>query len=144
MSWVALSGNQVVTWANLQDAVDNNVFIKIGAIPPAGVSANKAVTKLGALTAVDIQSAPLAGKADNQLVVKNDLVASVKTYYKLTACGGGADAWTSINPSLGYGQRYILPSSTPTYYYYSGVTQNTLPAGYNGSIQLVAGATYCP
>ena len=144
MPWSTISNNQTVSWDNLQNAVDNNVFIKIGAIPPSGVSGSRQVTKLGALTTVDIQSSPLAGKSDNQLVVKSNLVATPATYYQLNNCSGGAAAWTKITPTLGNGQRYILPSSTPVYYTYNGVSQTTLPAGYNGSIQIVSGQTGCP
>ena len=144
MSWAGIASNQTVSWANLQDAVNNNVFIQIGLIPPTGIPSNREITKTGALSAVDIQSAPLAGKTNNQLVVKSNLVATAATYYNLNNCSGGAAAWTKITPTLGVGQRYILPSSTPTYYTYNGVSQTTLPAGYNGSIQIVSGQTGCP
>lgn len=144
MSWSGISNNQTVTWANLQDAVDYNVFIKIGTIPPPGKSSNEAVTKLGALTTVDIQTSFLASKSDNQLVVKSNLVATPYTYYQLYNCSGGPQAWTKITPTLGTGQRYVLPSSSPVFYYYTGFSQTTLPGGYNGSIQIVSGQTGCP
>jgi hypothetical protein len=144
MSWAGLANNQCVTWANLQSAVDNNVFIQIGLIPPSGIPSNREITKVGALVAVDIQSSPLSGKSDNQLVVKSNLVAVAATYYQLNNCSGGAAAWTKIAPALGYGQRYVLPGFSPTYYWYNGTSQTTLPAGYNGSIQIVSGQTYCP
>ena len=144
MSWAGIASNQCVSWNNLIDAVNNNVFIQILPMPPSGVSGTREVTKLGAITHVDIQSSPLSGKTDNQLVVKSNLVASAYTYYQLNNCSGGAAAWTKITPTLGTGQRYILPSGSPTYYYYNGISQTTLPAGYNGSIQIVSGQTYCP
>lgn len=144
MAWATLASNQCVSWANLQDAVNNNVFIQIGLIPPPGIPSNREITKTGALSAVDIESAPLAGKSNNQLVVKSNLVAPAYTYYQLTNCSGGAQAWTKITPVLGTGQRYVLPSITPVFYYYTGTSQTTLPSGYNGSIQIVSGQTYCP
>jgi hypothetical protein len=144
MSWAGLANNQCVTWANLQNAVDNNVFIQIGSIPPTGIPSNREITKLGALTTVDIQTSPLVGKTDNQLVVKSNLVATPATYYQLNNCSGGAAAWTKIAPTLGVGQRYVLPSITPVFYTYNGTSQTTLPAGYNGSIQIVSGQTGCP
>lgn len=144
MAWINLASNQAVTWDNLQDAVNNNIFIKIGLIPPSGVPGNREVTKLGALTTIDCQASYLSGKSDNQLVVKSNLVATAYTYYQLTACGGGAAVWTKILPTLGVGQRYVLPGITPLFYYYNGTNQTTLPAGYNGSIQIVVGSTYCP
>jgi len=144
MSWAGLASNQTVSWANLQSAVDNNVFIQIGLIPPSGIPSNREITKTGALAAVDIEAAPLAGKSNNQLVVKSNLVATPATYYQLNNCSGGAAAWTKIAPALGVGQRYVLPGISPTFYTYSGVSQTTLPAGYNGSIQIVSGQTGCP
>jgi hypothetical protein len=144
MSWAGLANNQTVSWANLQSAVDNNVFIQIGSIPPPGIPSNREITKTGALSAVDIESAPLSGKSNNQLVVKSNLVAVAATYYQLTHCSGGPVAWTKIAPTLGFGQRYVLPGFSPVYYYYNGTSQTTLPAGYNGSIQIVSGQTYCP
>jgi hypothetical protein len=130
MSWAGIASNQCVSWANLQDAVNNNVFIQIGLIPPPGIPSNREITKLGALTTVDIQTAPLS--------------ASAYTYYQLNHCSGGPAAWTKITPALGFGQRYVLPSGSPVFYYYNGINQTTLPAGYNGSIQIVSGQTYCP
>jgi hypothetical protein len=144
MSWAGIASNQTVSWANLQDAVSNNVFIQIGLIPPPGIPSNREITKLGALTTVDIQTTPLVGTSDNQLVVKSELVASAYTYYQLNHCSGGPAAWTKITPVLGLGQRYVLPGISPVFYYYNGISQTTLPAGYNGSIQIVSGSTYCP
>jgi hypothetical protein len=144
MSWAGIASNQCVSWDNLIDAVNNNVFVQLLPMPPSGVSGSREVTKLGALTHVDIQSSPLSGKTDNQLVVKSNLVAPAYTYYQLNNCSGGAAAWTRINPVLGVGQRYVLPSGSPVFYYYNGTNQTTLPAGYNGSIQIVSGQTYCP
>lgn len=144
MSWAGIASNQAVSWANLQDAVSNNVFIQIGLIPPPGVPSNREITKLGAITTVDVQAAPLSGTANNQLVVKGELVPTVYTYYQLNHCSGGPQAWTKILPVLGLGQRYVLPGVSPVFYYYNGISQTTLPAGYNGSIQIVSGQTYCP
>lgn len=144
MSWAGIANNQGVSWNSLIDAVSNNVFVQLLPMPPSGVSGTRLVTKTGALSYVDIQSSPLSGKTDNQIVVKSNLVSPSYTYYQLNNCSGGAAAWTRITPTLGTGQRYILPSSTPTYYTYGGVSQTTLPAGYNGSIQIVSGQTGCP
>lgn len=144
MSWAGIASNQAVSWNNLIDAVANNVFIQILPMPPSGVSGSREVTKLGAITHVDVQAAPLSGTADNQLVVKSELVPTVYTYYQLNHCSGGPQAWTKILPVLGLGQRYVLPGFSPVFYYYNGIYQTTLPAGYNGSIQIVAGSTYCP
>jgi hypothetical protein len=144
MSWAGIASNQCVSWNNLIDAVNNNVFVQLLPMPPSGVSGTRQITKQDALSYVDIQSSPLSGKSSLQLVVKSNLVAPSYTYYQLNNCGGGAAAWTRINPVLGTGQRYVLPSGSPVFYYYNGTSQTTLPAGYNGSIQIVSGQTYCP
>jgi hypothetical protein len=144
MSWAGIASNQCVSWNNLIDAVNNNVFVQLLPMPPSGISGTRQITKQDALSYVDIQSSPLSGKTSLQLVVKSNLVATAATYYSLNNCSGGAAAWTKINPVLGTGQRYVLPSSTPVFYTYNGVSQTTLPAGYNGSIQIVSGQTGCP
>lgn len=144
MSWSGISSNQSVTWENLLDACNNNVFVQLLPMPPSGVSSKKCIRKDLVQSYAEVQSSPLSGTADNQTVAKSKLVAPSYTYYQLNNCSGGAAAWTRISPTLGTGQRYILPSSTPTYYTYNGVSQTTLPAGYNGSIQIVSGQTGCP
>jgi hypothetical protein len=144
MSWSGIASNQCVSWNNLIDAVNNNVFVQLLPMPPSGISGTRQITKQDALSYVEIQSSPLSSKTSLQLVVKSNLVAPSYTYYQLNNCSGGAAAWTRIAPTLGSGQRYILPSGSPTYYTYAGVSQGTLPAGYNGSIQIVSGQTGCP
>jgi len=73
MPWSSLATNQCVSLNNLRDAVANGVFIAISAIP----SGAKQITKTEALAYVDIQTSPLSSKASNQLVVKNNLNATV-------------------------------------------------------------------
>lgn len=147
MQWTSVASNQAVSWDSLNNACDNGVFLRLLTMPPSGVSATRCVTAGLVQSYVEVQSAPLSGVPSNELVVKSQLVAVSYTYYQLTSCSGAAAAWTRIAPTLGTGQRYILPSSTPTYYYYNGTSQGpqtTIPSGYNGSIQIVGGATYCP
>lgn len=147
MAWSGVASNQSVTFENLLDACNNGVFLQLLPMPPSGVSAKKCIRGDQVQSYVEIQSAPLSGTAANQTVAKSKIVAVEYTYYQLTPCGGGTTAWTRISPTLGVGQRYILPSYTPTYYYYNGTSQGpqtSIPSGYNGSIQRVSGATYCP
>jgi hypothetical protein len=147
MLWSSIPSNQQITFENLKEACDNGTFLQLLPMPPSGVSAKKCIRGDQVQSYVEIQSAPLSGTAANQTVAKSKIVAAQYTYYQLTSCGGGAAAWTRISPTLGVGQRYILPSSSPTYYYYNGTSQGpqtNIPSGYNGSIQRVSGATYCP
>jgi hypothetical protein len=147
MQWINVLSNQTVSWDSLKNACDNGVFLQLLTIPPSGVSASRCVTAGLIQSYVEIKSAPLSGVPNNELVVKSQLEAVSYTYYQLNSCNGGASAWTRIAPTLGNGQRYILPSSTPVFYTYNGNSQGpqtNIPSGYNGSIQIVSGQTGCP
>jgi hypothetical protein len=78
MSWSGIASNQCVSLNNLRDAIANNIFIAKTTVP----AGTKQITKTEALAYVDIQTAPLASKASNQLVVKNNLNAAVYTYQR--------------------------------------------------------------
>jgi hypothetical protein len=87
MPWSTIATNQCVSLNNLRDAIANGIFIAISSVP----SGTKQITKTEALAYVDIQTSPLASKASNQLVVKNNLNAAVYTYNRFdvntTTCG---------------------------------------------------------
>jgi hypothetical protein len=147
MQWTSVASNQTCSWDSLINACNNGYFLQLLPMPPSGVSASRCVRKELIQSYIEIQSAPLSGVPNNELVVKSQLVAIQYTYYQLTSCGGGAAAWTRIAPTLGIGQRYVLPGITPSFYYYNGTSQGpqtNIPSGYNGSIQIVSGSTYCP
>lgn len=144
MQWTSVASNQTCSWDSLINACNNGYFLQLLPMPPSGVPASRCVRRELIQSYIEIQSAPLSGVPNNELVVKSQLVAVQYTYYQLNACNGGPVAWTRIAPTLGYGQRYVLPSGSPVFYYYNGINQTTLPAGYNGSIQIVSGQTYCP
>lgn len=147
MQWINVASNQTCSWDSLLDACNNGYFLQLLPMPPSGESALRCVRRELIQSYIEIESAPLAGVPNNELVVKSQLVAVQYTYYQLTSCGGGAAAWTRIAPTLGLGQRYVLPGITPSFYYYNGTSQGpqtNIPSGYNGSIQIVSGSTYCP
>jgi hypothetical protein len=147
MQWGLVANNQTVSWDSLQSAVNNGFFLQIGAIPPAGTPLSRCIRRELIQSVIEIEPAPLAGVPNNELVIKSQLVGVTYTYYQLTACDGGAGAWTRIFPTLGVGQRYILPGFTNRFFYYNGTSlgpQIPIPSGYNGSIQRVTGSTYCP
>lgn len=58
------------------------------------------------------------------------------TYYELEGCDPADYAFTLLVPSLGAGQRYVLPGPPTKYYTYSGasITTCTVPVPYNSSI----------
>jgi hypothetical protein len=68
------------------------------------------------------------------------------TYYELEGCVDSDYAWTTINPSGGTGQRYVLPGVEPKFYRYTGSSNSytSAPSGYNGSIQIASGQMNCP
>jgi len=147
MQWINVASNQTCSWDSLQNACDNGYFLQLLPMPPSGVPASRCVRKELIQSYIEIQPGPLVGVPNNELVVKSQLVAIQYTYYQLTPCDGGAGAWTRIFPTLGVGQRYILPGFTNRFFYYNGISQGPqvmIPSGYNGSIQRVNGSTYCP
>ena len=103
MSWAGIASNQCVSLDNLRDAIANNIFIAKTTVP----AGTKQITKTEALAYVDIQTAPLASKASNQLVVKNNLNAAVYTYnrydFNLTTCvpTNPIPAWSYYNIPYG-------------------------------------------
>jgi hypothetical protein len=147
MQWINVASNQTCSWDSLQNACDNGFFLQLLPMPPSGQSALRCVRKELIQSYIEISPVPLVGVPNNELVVKSQLQAIQYTYYQLTPCDGGAGAWTRIFPTLGVGQRYILPGFTNRFFYYNGISQGpqvNIPSGYNGSIQIVSGSTYCP
>jgi hypothetical protein len=77
MSWVGLADNQIVSFNNLQDAVNNGYFTALTAIPVS----NEEITKTDASTYVNCWTgySLFANKASNQLIAKRDLVTTTST-----------------------------------------------------------------
>jgi len=68
------------------------------------------------------------------------------TYYELACCLPGDYAYTKITPTLGTGQRYVLPLiPDPKFYTYTGASTTTcsVPLPYQPSIQATL-LTGCP
>jgi hypothetical protein len=79
MPWSSLANNQMVTFNNLQDAVNTGVFTAKTSIPVS----NECITKTDANTYVNIDTSNggYASKSSNQLVAKQDLSTSVAPTY---------------------------------------------------------------
>jgi hypothetical protein len=76
MPWDDLANNQTISFTNLRDAVDTGVLSSnYSDITPS----NKQITKLDAqlFTNIDTSYPPYAEKANNQLVVKSDLISQI-------------------------------------------------------------------
>lgn len=155
MVWSAVADNQAISFNTLKEACDALIFLQVGTIPPSGVSGTKMI-KAGLIPGlVDVESAPLSGVPDNELVVKNQVVPVTRTYYRLSPCPTNplGVAWTRIAPTLIGGtvnilnKRYILFGSTNRYWTWDGTSvgpQTTIPSGYNGSIQKIDDTIGCP
>ena len=145
MNWSSVASNQTVSWNSLKNAIDNGIFTQLASpIPPSGVSEFRCIRKDLIQSYIDIESGPLVGVPDNELVTKSQLIASPTTYYRLLSCRGSADAWTKIVPVLTL-QRYRLPEFPSDHIYtYSGFSQTSFqPTGYNGAIVIVSGLSGC-
>jgi hypothetical protein len=78
MSWAGLTANQVVSIANLKDAVNTFVFIT-GASGFTGASGSQELLKrdAGNYVYIDTSNVSYTVKASNQLIVKNDLTPGI-------------------------------------------------------------------
>lgn len=139
MAWATLPDNQVVTFENLKEACDYGYLLQLLQLPPSGVSGKKCIRAELIQSYVEIEPGPLVGTTSSQLVVKSKIVGKQYVYYQLQGCDSAdGTAWTRQEPNLGVGQQYVLPSSSPKFYTYTGTftpLQTSLPNFYNGSIQ---------
>jgi hypothetical protein len=81
MSWKSIAGNQTVSRANLQNAIDTGVFIQKNGVP--GTETNRQITKANAQDYIytwDLYP-PFLSKASNQLPVKSNLAVQSNQVY---------------------------------------------------------------
>ena len=81
MSWKSIAGNQTISRANLQDAIDTGVFIAKNGVP--GTESNRQITKANAQDYIytwDLYPSFLS-KASNQLPVKSNLAVQSNQIY---------------------------------------------------------------
>ena len=92
---------------------------------------------------VETLTITLTGIGTTGSVTVNDTSLTPVTYYELAGCASGY-AWTTIEPDLGTGQRYVNPTG-PVFFTYTGssTTFSEVPVGYNGSIEKT-GFIGCP
>jgi hypothetical protein len=81
MSWKSIAGNQTISRANLQNAIDTGVFIQRNGVP--GTETNRQITKANAESYIYAWSLypPLRAKASNQLPVKSNLAVQSNQVY---------------------------------------------------------------
>lgn len=107
MSWASIANNQTVSYNNLQDAVNNGVFILKNAIPVNSKQLNKSEAEYY------VYINPIS-KATNQLVVKSNLISNPPTTTTTTTlslitlsvtpgCAGGEGTGTVLANAFGGG-----------------------------------------
>ena len=96
MSWNNLLGNQTVSRANIQNAIDTGVFVQRNGVP--GTETNREITKANAIDYIyswELYSA-LQSKASNQLVTKSNLAVQSMQFFA-TNDGGNAYLYVGNN-----------------------------------------------
>ena len=86
---------------------------------------------------VESMTMTLPNHNTNYTVTIADSSQSAVTYYQLSGCLQANYGYTTVPPTLGSGQQYVLPGTSTTFYTYTGVSQsyNYPPVSYNGSFQ---------
>lgn len=110
MSWAGIANNQCVSLDNLKDAVATGVFTQLTTIP----TGTEQITKSDAITYVSINtsSEPFASKANNQLVVKSDLVPTGATTTTTTTSTTTAAPTTTTTTTTS--TTTVAPTTTTT------------------------------
>lgn len=72
MSWAGISSNQCISYANLQDAVNNGIFTLVSAISSTGQQATKQYVN-DHVSGFNTSYPSYASKSNNQLLVKQDI-----------------------------------------------------------------------
>ena len=130
MSWAALASNQCVSCNNLQDAVNNGVFVLKNTIP----SSAKQITTTEAEYYVYINT---IYKSSNELVVKSNLVSS-GTYYTWYLCTPSSAPCTIVGPYT-----TVVYSNNPSFLSYAIFYTNTaLTNAFNGGNNWFADSTF--
>jgi hypothetical protein len=147
MEWVSVANNQTVSWDSLINACGNGFFNQLLAMPPSGVSVSQCVRRELIQSYVQIESGPLSGVPNNELVVKSQVVAVQETYYRLIGCFDQQYYHTKVAPVslLDIGQRYKLVDTTTLYFTWDGTSFfGNRPSNYIHGLERDARFIGCP
>jgi hypothetical protein len=144
--WQEIADNQTISWDSLDLACLNGVFNQLLPIPPSGVDRAQCVRRELIQSYVQIESAPLSGVPNNELVVKNQVVAVQETYYRVIGCADSQYYYTKTAPtSVGTGQRYKLTDTTTLYFTWDGTSFfGNRPSNYIHGLVTDGRFTGCP
>jgi len=118
-TWAGTASNQAVTFSALNDAVSTGVFSQISSVP----TGLQLVTKSAALSYVYMnkRTSSFAAKANNQVLVKSDLVASPcrKLIVTVTSADISASATGQVTvyfyDCTGAAQTWVTASAVTSY-----------------------------
>jgi hypothetical protein len=124
-NWQDIASNQTISWDSLDLACTSGIFNQLLPIPPSGVSRAQCIRRELIQSYVQIESGPLVGVPNNELVVKNQVVAVQETYYRVLLCPSGTESFYTKTPPFSLstiGQRYILSDTTTLYFTWDGTS----------------------
>jgi hypothetical protein len=145
--WQEIADNQTISWDSLDLACLNGVFNQLLPIPPSGVDRAQCIRRELIQSYVQIESAPLSGVPNDELVVKSQVVAVQETYYRVLLCPSGTESYYTKTPptSVGIGQRYVLSGTTTLYFTWDGTSFfGNRPSNYIHGLTTVGRFTGCP
>jgi hypothetical protein len=144
--WQEIADNQTISWDSLDLACLNGVFNQLLPIPPSGVDRAQCVRRELIQSYVQIESAPLSGVPNDELVVKSQVVAVQETYYRVIGCADSQYYYTKTAPtSVGTGQRYKLTDTTTLYFTWDGTSFfGNRPSNYIHGLVTDGRFTGCP
>jgi hypothetical protein len=144
--WQDIASNQTISWDSLELACLNGVFNQLLPIPPSGVNRAQCIRRELIQSYVQIESAPLSGVPNNELVVKSQVVAVQETYYRVIGCADSQYYYTKTAPtSVGIGQRYKLTDTTTFYFTWDGTSFfGNRPSNYIHGLVTDGRFTGCP
>jgi hypothetical protein len=146
--WQDIASNQTISWDSLDLACLNGEFNQLLPIPPSGVDRAQCIRRELIQSYVQIESGPLSGVPNNELVVKSQVVAPQETYYRLIGCSDGLYYFTKVAPPVltAVGQRYGFPNNNPNLFFtWDGFSQVSYrPAGYIHGLELKGRFIGCP
>lgn len=117
MDWNSVASNQAVSYDSLQNAIYLEVFDQLLPIPASFQCIRRELIQ----SYVNIQSAPLAGVPNNELVVKSQVVAVQTTYYRVLLCPSGIETYyTKTPPGVPtVGRRYKVDAGSGVFFYFT-------------------------
>lgn len=118
-------------------------------VPKSNLTTGYYISAPSGTTTVQVRSVGLCTNFIDIILTVPSTTTTTTTcpiYYELEGCDPADYAFTTIAPTLGTGQRYVLPlSPDPKFYTYTGasITSCVIPSPYNASIQ-ATGLVNCP